>query len=287
MTNSPISAIDAKAEYFLTRGQIALAHTCADWDITLADGPVVATAIHDGHAIRDVLRPMLAIDDAQRLREEDPLTGVLTRVGDVRVQVRTSRFEVDLNRPRERAVYARPEDAWGLQAWRAPLPPREVEQSRAAWDRFYAMVTELLDRLLARWDAVLLIDLHSYNHRRDGPDQPPAAQDGNPDIELGFTTADPARWRATCERFAQALRQTPIHGATPDVRANVRFPTGGHFPEWVYAQWGDRVCTISPEYKKIFMDEWTGQADIAALDALQRGLQHAVDVVRPEFRRRR
>ena len=66
----------------------------------------------------------------------------------------------------------------------------------------------------------------------------------------------------------------------------MRFPTGGHFPEWVYARWGERVCTISPEYKKIFMDEWTGQADIAALQAMLRGLQGAVDAVRPDFLRR-
>ena len=55
----------------------------------------------------------------------------------------------------------------------------------------------------------------------------------------------------------------------------------------MYARWGARVCTISPEYKKIFMDEWTGQADIAALHALRNGLQAAVDAVRPDFAERR
>ena len=67
------------------------------------------------------------------------------------------------------------------------------------------------------------------------------------------------------------------------MRENVRFPTGGHFPEWVYARWGSRVCTISPEFKKIFMDEWTGQVDLVALYDLRDSLQAAVDAVRPEF----
>ena len=31
---------------------------------------------------------------------------------------RRSRFEVDLNRPREEAVYRVPEDCWGLDVWR-------------------------------------------------------------------------------------------------------------------------------------------------------------------------
>jgi N-formylglutamate deformylase len=269
--------------YFDLRERIAATTAAGDWDITVADGPVVATAIHDGHAIRDALQPLLRLADEERLREEDPLTGLFTSVGDVRICARTSRFEVDLNRPRDGAVYARPADCWGLEVWRTPLPRAEIERSLAAWDRFYAMVEELLERLLSRWEAVLLIDLHSYNHRRDGADLPPAAQDGNPDIELGLTTAAPARWGAVCERFAEALRRTPVRGAVPDVRANVRFPTGGHFPEWVYARWGDRVCTISPEYKKIFMDEWTAQVDLVALEALRRGLRHAVDAVRPAF----
>jgi N-formylglutamate deformylase len=290
MTASPhMMAADRCAAgrgWFETRPSLVPAVSIEDWDITLSDGPVVATAIHDGHAIRPSLRPLMALTPEQRLREEDPLTGLLTTVGDVRIRVPVSRFEVDLNRPRELAVYTRPEHCWGLEAWRSPLPQAEIERSLARWDRFYGMVAELLDHLLERWEAVLLIDLHSYNHRRDGASAACAPQQANPDIELGLTTAEPARWGGVTERFAQALRGVPIAGRAPDVRANVRFPTGGHFPEWVYARWGSRVCTISPEYKKIFMDEWTGCANIPALQSMLAGLQAAVDAVRPEFRRR-
>ncbi len=270
-------------DYFAMREQLAFRGDGDAWDIVAGDGPVVVTAIHDGHAIRPSLRPLLELPDDMRRREEDPLTGFFTTAGDVRIRARASRFEVDLNRPRDKAVYARPEDCWGLHVWREPLPDVELARSRESWDRFYAMVAELLDRLLARWGAVLLVDVHSYNHRRDGPDMPPAPQDGNPDIELGLTTLDAGRWGHVAERFTDVLRASPVAGHAPDVRANVRFPTGGHFPEWVYAAYGDRVCTISPEYKKIFMDEWTGQVDIQALEDLRDGLQSAVDAVRPEF----
>src|SRR5690554_2659800 len=196
--------------WFATRASLVPATRTADWDITVADGPVVATAIHDGHSIRPSLQPLLALDDDARLREEDPLTGLLTDVGDVRIRVPVSRFEVDLNRPREAAVYSRPEDCWGLRAWRAPLPADEVERSLARWDRFYAMFAELVERLLERWDTLLLIDLHSYNHRRDGADGAPAPQADNPDIELGLTTVAPGRWRKVAERFAGTLRATPV-----------------------------------------------------------------------------
>jgi len=278
---------EGHARYFSPSPVPLPTQAAREWNISVADGPVVATAIHDGHAIRPSLRPLLCLPDAQRFLEEDPLTGLFTAVGDVRIQVPTSRFELDLNRPRDGAVYARPEDCWDLEVWKAPLPAHEIERSLQSWDRFHAMVGELLDRLLERWEAVLLIDLHSYNHRRDGADAPPAPQEGNPDIELGLTTADPERWSGVTARFADALRAAPYPGRRLDVRANVRFPTGGDFPEWVYARWGARVCTISPEYKKIFMDEHSGQADIAALYALRNGLQAAVDAVRPDFGPRR
>jgi N-formylglutamate deformylase len=254
-----------------------------DWDIVVGDGPVIAAAIHDGHAVRDSLLPHMAIDEQQRLREEDPMTGILASVGDTRIQVRTSRFQVDLNRPRERAISTNPEDTWGLQVWRGALPPEETEASLAIHERFYAMVRELVERQLARWGCLLVLDIHSYNHRRDGADAPPADPDGNPDIDLGVTTLDRDLWGDVVERFADMLRCHRAGGREPDVRENVRYPDGGHFPEWLYATYGPDVCTITLEYKKVYMDEWTAQADIAVVEGLRTGLQAAVDAVRPEF----
>ena len=258
-------------------------HRDEDWDLVMGDGPVIATAIHDGHAIRDSLQPYLAIDAATRRREEDPMTGFLTEAGDIRIRVRRSRFEADLNRPRDKAVARDPEDTWGLQVWRGELPRAEVERSLAYYDRFHDMIARLIDAQLERWGSVLLIDIHSYNHRRDGADAPPAPQCDNPDIELGVTTLDPDRWGHVARRFAEVLRATPVAGSTPDVRENVRFPTGGHFPEWVFATWGDKVCTISPEFKKTCLDEWTTRVDLPVMEELRAGLQDAVDAVRPEF----
>lgn len=256
-----------------------------DWDIVVGDGPVIATAIHDGHAIRNSLLPWLASEETDRRREEDPLTGLLTSVGDVRIRVRSSRFEVDLNRPRDKAISADPADTWDMRVWKDSLPQSEIDRSLQTWDAWYTMMRTLLDATIARWGCALLIDLHSYNHRRDGADGDSADQSENPDIELGVTTLDPQRWGKVAQQFADELKRHPLGEQTLDVRENVRFPTGGHFPEWVYAQYGDKVCTISPEYKKIFMDEWSGEVDIAAIETLREGLEAAVDAVRPELLR--
>ncbi len=257
--------------------------THPDWDIVLSDGPVIATAIHDGHAIRDSLLPWLASDETERRREEDPLTGLLTSVGDVRIRLRSSRFEVDLNRPRDKAISADPADTWDMRVWKDSLPQSEIDRSLQTWDAWYAMMRTLLDATIARWGCALLIDLHSYNHRRDGATGDTADPEENPDIELGVTTLDPRRWGNVARRFGEELRRHPLGNRVLDVRENVRFPTGGYFPEWVYAEYGERVCTISPEYKKIFMDEWSGEVDIAAIEKIRTGLEEAVAAVRPAF----
>ncbi|MBB1088022.1 N-formylglutamate amidohydrolase [Lysobacter sp. SG-8] len=269
--------------FFTRAAPLALARPDEDWDLVLGDGPVIATAIHDGHAMRTALLPHLAVDDAGRRREEDPLTGALVAAGDVRLRVRASRFQVDLNRPRALALSTDPADTWGLRVWKGALPEAEVATSLAAHDRFYAMFRELVDTLLQRFPALLVLDIHSYNHRRDGAGDPPAPEAGNPDIDVGATTLDRARWGHVAKTLAAGLRAHRAGGRELDVRENVRYDGGGHFPEWLHATWPERVCAISLEYKKVYMDEWTGSADIAVLDDLRRGLEAAVASVRGEF----
>lgn len=270
-------------DWFASRPRLVAARHVPEWDIVTGHGPVIAAAVHDGHRMRPELLPHLEIDEAGRRRDEDPMTGLFTEVGDVRLRVRTSRFEVDLNRPRALALSTDPEDTWGIRFWKGALPDGELERSLAIHDRFRAMFTELMERMIDQWGGVLVIDIHSYNHRRDGAHAEPAEAQGNPDIDLGLTTLHPERWGAVAERFTRELARHRVAGREPDVRANVRYPTGGDFPEWVYATWGEAVCTITVEYKKIYMDEWTGQVDLEAAEDLRDGLQAAVDVVRPEF----
>jgi N-formylglutamate deformylase len=267
---------------FTDATRLVEADPCDAWDLVLGDGPVLAAAIHDGHRMRDSLRTHLVATDDQLRRDEDPLTGVLTSAGDARLTARNSRFQADLNRPRDKAISSDPEDTWGMRIWR-DLPEPEVEASQREHQRFYAMASALVEALLARWGCVFVLDIHSYNHRRAGAHAPPADPAGNPDIDLGVTTLDATRWGPTMRRFAQALRETPLRGNTPDVRDNVRYEGGGHFPEWLHSTFGGPVCAVSLEYKKVYMDEWTAQADIAALDDLRLGLQRAVAAVRGDF----
>ena len=250
------------------------------WDVQRRGGPVLATAVHAGHAIRDELRPYLAISEGDQRREEDPMTGIWSTVGDDAFRNYTSRFQCDLNRAREKAIYETPEDSWGLKVWESQPPDEMKARSLAVWDRFYETMATWIEGLIAENGRVLLMDIHSYNHRREGPDGPEAAQADNPDIDLGVTTLDPDKFGGLLEEFEGALTASPVQGRTLDVRRNVRYPDGGHWPEWVFANYGEDVASITLEVKKFYMDEWSGDAHLPIVEDLRVAMERAADASR-------
>src|SRR6187551_3911377 len=110
----------------------------------------------------------MQLDDATRLREEDPYTGRIAAVVPTHILVTRSRFEVDLNRPRNKAVYLCAADAWDLDVWSAPPTDQVVSCSLAQYDEFYAALERILRERERRHGRFVVLDIHSYNHRRDG-----------------------------------------------------------------------------------------------------------------------
>ncbi|MFW5633578.1 MAG: N-formylglutamate amidohydrolase [Erythrobacter sp.] len=252
----------------------------APWDIVVQPGPVMVTAIHAGHTIRPSLQPWLELGDEERLREEDPLTDYFLPAGDTLVRANRSRFEFDLNRPPATAVTTDPADTWGLEVWNPALPEAERQRSLDLHRRFYEWVAERVEAMIARHERILVLDIHSYNHRRDGQDADPADPAANPDIDLGATTLDSEIFGGLHDEIAEGLRSRRLAGRTPDVRTNVRWKDGGHFPEWLHARYGAAACVMTLEYKKVFMDEWGRTADIIALQDLREGFLAAIDRAR-------
>jgi N-formylglutamate deformylase len=230
------------------------------WTVTPGLGPLVATAIHSGPWMRPELVELCALSESERLREEDPFTDEWTRIAPARVVVHRSRFEVDMNRPREGSVYRTPEEAWGLTVWRRPLPAEGLERSWALHDAFYADVRRLLDAVAGAHDRFVVLDLHSYNHRRAGPDAPPDDPSANPDVNLGTGSLDRRVWGPVADAFMDAMARERVGGRALDVKENVRFK-GGWFSRWVNETYAGRGCALAIEIKKIFMDEWTGAPD--------------------------
>ncbi|MGQ0623772.1 MAG: N-formylglutamate amidohydrolase [Sporichthyaceae bacterium] len=231
------------------------------WRGQEACSPVIAVAVHAGHALRAEIAALTVLDDSSRLREEDPYTDGFATLSTTYLVAGRSRFEVDLNRDRANAVYLTPDQSWGLDLWKHPLNEEVLARSLAVYDAFYAMLGGVLDRAVAAFGRFVVYDLHSYNHRRDGADSPAADPARNPDINLGTGSMDRARWAPLVDRFLEDLHTAQLLSRPHlNVGENVRF-RGGHLAQWVHQRYPQTGCALAVEVKKFFMDEHTGALD--------------------------
>jgi len=255
------------------------------WSGQEADSNVVAVAVHAGHALRDEVAAETLVPEPVRLREEDVGTAEWAVRFPTRLVANRSRFEVDLNRPRERAVYRRPDDAWGLDLWRRPLTAEMIDRSLAGWDAFYAVLGGILDRARAAFGRFVVYDLHSYNHRRGGPGAAAADPAGHPDVNVGTGSMDRTRWGPLVDRFIEHLGAVEIPGrGRLDVRENVCF-RGRHLAQSVHDRYPETACALAIEVKKFFADEHTGMTDRGLTRAVGDALAGSAAAMSDELRR--
>jgi len=260
------------------------ASTSSLLEIERGNGPFVATSLHSAHQVRPSLLPKLALNDADRLREEDPFTDLWTVVCPTRLVPCRSRFEVDLNRPPTGAVYLKPEDAWGLRVWHEPLDDGTLAKTMREYRAYYAEMLEILNDLEQRYGKFVVFDLHSYNHRRAGAWAEPADPELNPEVNVGTGSMNRARWARVVDRFMDDLRRFDFMGSSLDVRENVRFQ-GGYLCRWVHEHFPVTGCALALEFKKFFMDEWSGEADPRAVAAIRAALESTLPGLREELAR--
>lgn len=254
------------------------------WEIAPGSLPILATAIHAGHGLRPDTARALALGDDERRREEDPATDRFLPLEATRVVVDHSRFEVDLNRPRDEAFYRGPEQAWGLDPWGGEAPTGVQAASLEQYDAFYRRMERLGAELADHHGRFVVLDVHSYNWRREGPDDPGDPKP-NPEVNLGTGNLDREHWAPVVERFMGDLARQRVAGHPLDVRENVRF-RGGHFSRWLVETFPGVACPLAIEVRKIYMDEWTGEVHqeiveqvAAALEATLPGLVEALGEV--------
>jgi hypothetical protein len=254
--------------------------TPAWWIVQRGDDPIIATAIHDGHALGAAAAANMALPEDQRLREEDPHTGQAVLDVPNHVIALRSRFESDLNRATDTALYMEPSQCWGLQVWRAP-PDRALQQASRDYHRgFYRMVGELLDDIAARHGRFVLLDVHSYNHRRDGRDAAPTAAEAAPDINIGTFSMPRDHWGFLLDPLMASMRGFDFNGRRLDVRENIAFQGKGELARFVHERYPETGCAIALEFKKFYMDEWTGAPDPAELAGMRAFIRHVATEAR-------
>ena len=121
----------------------------------------------------------------------------------------------------------------------------------------------------------MVLDLHSYNHRRSAPDAPPADPALNPEVNVGTGAMNRKLWAPLADRFMKDLRSFDFMGRNLDVRENIKFK-GGYFSRWIHENFPESGCALAVEFKKFFMDEWTGEKDWKQTQTIKDALQSTI-----------
>ncbi len=234
--------------------------------------PCIALGVHAGHRVREEFLSKMAIEEQDRLYEED--VGVEQMIQDFPIQMigLDSRYEYDLNRPRDQSVYLKPFQSWGKKVWLHPPSKEELNISYQKYDEFHEMLDFLVERMTARFGKLLVLDAHSYNFRRQNYQ---GREHTLPTFNLAASATDQKKYRAVLDRIAQNLAKIRIGGAAATVKENDVFKKDGAVAAVLEKKYPD-AFVLPVEIKKVYMDERTGELAPSVIESLRHGIFAAV-----------
>ena len=229
-------------------------------------------AVHDGHQFRKELWDNCLHTEYDRWYEEDPCTKQMVQTMPIVIAGCDSRFEYDLNREPERAIY---EDAWGKKLWRTPLSDAEKGKSLAKHERFYNVVHALVEKLEALHGTTVVYDMHSYNWKRWDREVPV--------WNLGTSNIDNGRFGNEVEDWKEDLAQLEFPNGIESTSAiNDTFQGNGYFLKYITNNF-DHSLVLATEISKIYCDEYTGVIYPEVVAAVERQLKTKLPEHAAEF----
>lgn len=204
----------------------------------------VCAAIHQGHQFRKELWQNCIHTEYERWYEEDPATKEMIQSQPIAIAGMDSRFEYDLNRSPETAIYV---DAWGKQLWHSPLSKNEKEKSLAKHRNFYRVTRALIHKLEGLFGVCIVYDMHSYNWKRWNREVP-TWNIGTSNIDVQRFGSDVALWRRILEKtpFPEEIKSTS--------KINDTFQGNGFFLKYITCNFKNTLV-LATEIAKIYCDE--------------------------------
>ncbi len=238
--------------------------------------PFVGTAIHAGSRIREDLQDALAVSEADRFREEDPATEQFIKVLPIQVIALDSRFEYDVNRPEDKAIPLTPDMAWGLKVWNRDLTASEIEVTLSKYREFHSLMDIISDYLTNIAEKAYIFDMHSYCYQRD--QHLPWYDNSKPEINLGTEAINKEVFGDEIRTLLEQFGQISVEGRKIMAAENEVF-RGGYLSRKLCARHYNNLAVFAVEFKKIFMDEWSGEFYTPVINELK----EQVDAVLAEF----
>jgi len=206
--------------------------------------PYACGAVHDGHQFRSDLWDNCIHSEYDRWFEEDPATKEMVRNQPIVIAGMDSRFEYDLNRAPDSAIY---DDAWGKQLWHKPLSEEIKNRSLQKHSNFYKVVHALIQKLEEKFSVCIVYDMHSYNWKRWDREVPT--------WNLGTSNIDNNRFNKEIESWCATLGEMQLpNGIVSSSKINNTFQGNGYFLKYITKHFKNTLV-LATEVKKIYCDE--------------------------------
>ena len=215
--------------------------------------PLVALAIHNGNLLADEVIDNIWIKESERILDEEPYTEIFTGGFGNRVIVNSSRYQVDLDLPRDESYYEEGLKCGERFKIRDQLPMGyEITYSHSCHDFFYHDMQWNINKLLKYFNAIFIYDFHSFNCFDLCGDL--STPEPAPDIIVGIENTAKIYFPLAVN-LIELIQNQDYDKRYLDVRLNF-FLKGGYFSRWVKKEYGNRVCCITVNINKgLFMDD--------------------------------
>ena len=213
-------------------------------------------AMHAGGLVRSEILETMAVSKKDRFREEDPFTERFIQDLPIQIIGRDSRFEYDLNRAPHRAIYESDKKIWGIEVWKKKLTQKERNTSLTRHKEFHDLMDVVSEYLLKQNRHSVIFDVHSFCYQRH--ENLTWFEDKKPDINIGTEAVNRHLFGSVIDKLIEQLSITRINGYPIRIAENDIFK-GGYMAKRLSKNHYNRLLVIALEYKKIFMDELTGE----------------------------
>ena len=207
--------------------------------------PYICGAVHDGHQLRKELWENCMHTAYDRWYEEDPETKNMVISHPILIAGCDSRFEYDLNRYPEEAVF---ETAWGKQLWKTPLKNNQKQKSLDKHTSFYKVVHALVNKIESKFGSAIVYDMHSYNWQRWDREVPT--------WNLGTSNIDNERFGELIETWRKMLSNMNLpNGIKSTAAINNTFYGNGYFLRYITKEFKNTLV-LATEIAKVYCDEY-------------------------------
>ncbi|MEC4728516.1 flavohemoglobin expression-modulating QEGLA motif protein [Shewanella sp. D64] len=237
--------------------------------------PVVCTAIHTGHELREDRLKYCLLTAEERDSHEARLTYELIASQPITLSSLDSRLEYDLDYPKALSTSYKLMTEQAL--WKRPLSATQRLISHNKHDAFFQIYTALITKLESLFGKVIVFDIKAYT--------PQEADTSAPLFDISTTQIDMSRWQSVVNKFHSELTKTSVPNMDTSVALNVISRGMGYLTTHTNAHF-DRTLVLAIHIKKVYLDAQNGDVFPLVVDALKLGLKQSLSETSAFFQRK-